>query len=129
MVLERPSAAKSSAQWCCEHQIATSMLADVFEADSFCARSTSRPRKNSDHRPVLVWERHKREVERSARVAEGRHTAPGWTMAIRPMRCGRRFISTVLEHGAKSKDVQRTVGHADPSTTKLYDRRRFMAAK
>lgn len=33
------------------------------------------------------------------------------------------FITTALENGANLEDVQRDVGHADPSTTKLYDRR------
>ena len=36
---------------------------------------------------------------------------------------------TGSEHGAKLEDVQRTVGHADPSTTQLYDRRRFLPTK
>jgi site-specific recombinase XerD len=35
------------------------------------------------------------------------------------------FITTALENGAKLEDVQRTVGHADPSTAQLYDRDRF----
>jgi integrase/recombinase XerD len=39
------------------------------------------------------------------------------------------FITTALENGAKLEDVQRTVGHADPATTQLYDRRRFLPAK
>jgi integrase len=39
------------------------------------------------------------------------------------------FITTTLENDAKSEDVQRTVGHADPSTTQLYDRRRFTPTK
>jgi integrase/recombinase XerD len=39
------------------------------------------------------------------------------------------FIATALENDAKLEDVQRTVGHADPSTTQLYDRRRFMLAQ
>lgn len=33
------------------------------------------------------------------------------------------FITTALDNGAALEDVQRDVGHADPSTTKLYDRR------
>lgn len=33
------------------------------------------------------------------------------------------FITTTLANGATLEDVQRDVGHADPSTTKLYDRR------
>lgn len=33
------------------------------------------------------------------------------------------FITTALQNGANLEDVQRDVGHADPSTTKLYDRR------
>lgn len=33
------------------------------------------------------------------------------------------FITTALEKGASLEDVQRDVGHADPTTTKLYDRR------
>jgi hypothetical protein len=32
-------------------------------------------------------------------------------------------ITTALNNGASLEDVQRDVGHADPSTTKLYDRR------
>jgi integrase len=33
------------------------------------------------------------------------------------------FITTTLENGASLGDVQRAAGHADPSTTRLYDRR------
>lgn len=33
------------------------------------------------------------------------------------------FITTALDNGANLEDVQRDVGHSDPSTTKLYDRR------
>jgi integrase/recombinase XerD len=39
------------------------------------------------------------------------------------------LITTTLDNGAKLEDVQRTVGHADPSTTQLYDRRRFIPQK
>lgn len=33
------------------------------------------------------------------------------------------FITSALQNGASLEDVQRDVGHADPTTTKLYDRR------
>lgn len=33
------------------------------------------------------------------------------------------FITTALQNGASLEGVQRDVGHADPTTTKLYDRR------
>ena len=35
------------------------------------------------------------------------------------------FITTALENGAGLEDVQLAAGHADPSTTKLYDRRGY----
>lgn len=35
------------------------------------------------------------------------------------------FITTALENGASLEDVQEAAGHADPATTKLYDRRRY----
>ena len=38
-------------------------------------------------------------------------------------------ITRPLEDAAKLEDVQRTVGHADPSSRQLYDRRRFLPAK
>ena len=39
------------------------------------------------------------------------------------------FSTTALENGANLEDVQEAVGHADPSTTKLYDRRGYNAEK
>ena len=39
------------------------------------------------------------------------------------------FITTALENGAALEDVQRAAGHADPSTTKLYDRRGYNPEK
>jgi integrase/recombinase XerD len=35
------------------------------------------------------------------------------------------FITTALENGATLEDMQKTAGHRDPSTTKLYDRRGY----
>jgi site-specific recombinase XerD len=39
------------------------------------------------------------------------------------------FITTALENGAQLDDVQKAAGHRDLSTTKLYDRGRYNAAK
>jgi integrase/recombinase XerD len=39
------------------------------------------------------------------------------------------FITTALENGAQLEDVQKAAGHRDPSTTKLYDRRRYNLAR
>lgn len=39
------------------------------------------------------------------------------------------FITTALENGANMEDVQEAVGHANPSTTKQYDRRGFHPEK
>jgi integrase/recombinase XerD len=35
------------------------------------------------------------------------------------------FVTTALDRGASLEEVQRAVGHADPATTKLYDRRGY----
>lgn len=35
------------------------------------------------------------------------------------------FITTALENGATVDDVQEAAGHAEPGTTKLYDRRGY----
>jgi integrase/recombinase XerD len=39
------------------------------------------------------------------------------------------FVTTTLENGASLEDVQQAVGHRDPGTTKLYDRRRYNPEK
>jgi integrase/recombinase XerD len=39
------------------------------------------------------------------------------------------FITTALDNGASLEDVQRAAGHADPSTTKLYDKRGYNPEK
>jgi integrase/recombinase XerD len=39
------------------------------------------------------------------------------------------FITTALDNGASLEDVQSAAGHADPSTTKLYDRRGYNPEK
>jgi integrase len=39
------------------------------------------------------------------------------------------FITTTLENGATLDDVQRAAGHAEPGTTKLYDRRGYNPEK
>jgi len=39
------------------------------------------------------------------------------------------FITTALDNGCNLEDVQRAAGHADPSTTKLYDRRGYNPEK
>jgi hypothetical protein len=42
---------------------------------------------------------------------------------------GKAFITTALDNGASLEEVQSAAGHADPSTTKLYDRRGYNPEK
>jgi len=51
------------------------------------------------------------------------------TAATRRIQCGATFITTALENGAQLEDVQKAVGHRDPSTTKLYERRGYNPEK
>jgi site-specific recombinase XerD len=39
------------------------------------------------------------------------------------------FITRALDNGASLEEVQRAAGHADASTTKLYDRRGYNPEK
>ena len=39
------------------------------------------------------------------------------------------FITTALESGATLNDMQRAAGHAEPGSTKLYDRRGYNPEK
>jgi site-specific recombinase XerD len=39
------------------------------------------------------------------------------------------FITVALQNGASLEDVQAAAGHADPSTTKLYDKRGYNPEK
>ena len=39
------------------------------------------------------------------------------------------FITTALDNGCALEDVQLAAAHADPSTTKLYDRRGYNPEK
>jgi integrase/recombinase XerD len=39
------------------------------------------------------------------------------------------FVTMARENGASLEDVQRAAGHADPDTTKLYDRRGYNPEK
>jgi site-specific recombinase XerD len=39
------------------------------------------------------------------------------------------FITTALDNGASLEDVQSAAGHADPSTTRRYDRRGYNPEK
>jgi hypothetical protein len=51
-----------------------------------------------------------------------------WTISTDSLSVG-GMARTGSEHGAKLEDVQRTVGHANPSTKQIYDRRRFLPTK
>jgi len=39
------------------------------------------------------------------------------------------FVTTALENGCPLEDVQQAAGHAEPGTTKLYDRRGYNPEK
>jgi integrase len=56
-----------------------------------------------------------------------RHIGLGRGYSAHSMRA--TFITTALDNGASLEDVQSAAGHADPSTTKLYDRRGYNPEK
>lgn len=74
-------------------------------------------RKNQEERRHMDSDMVDRVLRKYARKALGITTG----FSAHSMRA--TFITTALENGASLEDVQRDVGHADPSTTKLYDRR------
>jgi integrase/recombinase XerD len=46
-----------------------------------------------------------------------------------PIPAGPDWLSTPLENGAQLEDLQKAAGHADPGTTKLYDRHGYNPEK
>jgi integrase/recombinase XerD len=62
-------------------------------------------------------------------VVETYVTQLGLSHGYSPHSMRATFITTALANGAKLEDVQRTVGHADPATTQLYDRGRLTPRK
>jgi integrase/recombinase XerD len=63
------------------------------------------------------------------RVLRRHATAIGHTRGYSAHSMRATFITTALENGATLDDVQRAAGHAEPGTTKLYDRRGYNPEK
>lgn len=60
-----------------------------------------------------------RDTPGTARPGDPLHRPPGRSEALRARAT---FITTALQNGASTEDVQPDVGHADPTTTMLQDR-------
>jgi integrase/recombinase XerD len=58
------------------------------------------------------------------RMMERRLTMAGLPTDFLPHSFRVTTITDLLEHNSALKDVQHLAGHADPRTTRLYDRRR-----
>jgi integrase len=63
------------------------------------------------------------------RVLRKHAAATGLTRGYSAHSMRATFITTALENGATLDDVQRAAGHAEPGTTKLYDRRGYNPEK
>jgi site-specific recombinase XerD len=63
------------------------------------------------------------------RVLRKHSSAIGLTRGFSAHSMRATFITTALENGATLDDVQRAAGHAEPGTTKLYDRRGYNPEK
>ena len=58
-------------------------------------------------------------LRRLAKVA-----VPGKTNTLHPHDLRHAFVTLFLDAGASMRDVQDAAGHADPTTTRRYDRAR-----
>ena len=131
MVIDQLSAVKSRAGWCCEHQIATSVLADVCLRLPLHALVASLPGRHSGRSITTPWWRGSDPCVRESvhAVLQKYVNRLGLEHGYSPHPMRATCITTALENGVKLDDRQRAVGHADPTTTQPYDRRRFLPAK
>ena len=77
---------------------------------------------HTDPGPYWKWGYYLRLVRRYARKI-------GLTRGFSAHSMRATFITRTLENGASLEEVQRAAGHADASTTKLYDRRGYNPEK
>jgi site-specific recombinase XerD len=78
-----------------------------------------------DTRTYLACTLSCRRVRRSRTRLAGRCRA----LFRAPTVCRYGFITRALDNGASLEEVQRAAGHADATTTKLYDRRGYNPEK
>lgn len=85
-----------------------------------------RPLKHNGKRPE---ERRRMDPDAIDRVVRKYASALGFDRGYSAHSMRATFITTALENGAQLEDVQKTAGHRDPRTTKLYDRRGYNPEK
>ncbi len=91
---------------------------DDLHGPLFRPVTADRPR-----RPYLSQQRRHLHAEAMDRILRKYVAKAGLATGYSAHSMRATFITTALDKGASLEDVQRDVGHADPSTTQLYDRR------
>jgi site-specific recombinase XerD len=90
-------------------------------------KGSSREHTESDLRSYLAWCAERARMDRHAATRRLRHLAQHAGVRItrpHPHMLRHTFVTTMLDAGVDLRDVQIAAQHADPRTTKRYDRAR-----
>jgi site-specific recombinase XerD len=99
------------------------MLLEYIEAAGLRNADKGAPLFQSLYRRTGALTGHRMTITDIGRMMKRRLKSAGLPGHLSPHSCRVTTLTDLFEHGAADRDVQHLAGHADPRTTKLYDRR------